>query len=126
VEQVFSSLRGIYCNRTRRWICVSLRLTKDEGFRREFFLIDTGAPKSIIISDLAQNLLKENSPFGCWIDIEGVKVEFEIQAVNGANAQTQGINLLGTNFLNSVILVDDFGSKTIMVLRRALGPSHRW
>lgn len=57
------------------------------------------------------------------VEIEGVQVELELQNNKGGDDRTRGINLLGTNFLNSVVLVDDFVSKTIMVLKRATNPS---
>jgi hypothetical protein len=56
------------------------------------------------------------------IEIEGVNVELELQDFNGGNDLTRNINLLGIDFLNSVVLIDDFVSKSIMVLKRASPP----
>jgi hypothetical protein len=52
-------------------------------------------------------------------------VELELQPHAGGDARTRGINLLGTDFLNSVVLIDDFMSKNIMVLKRATPPDAR-
>jgi hypothetical protein len=52
-------------------------------------------------------------------------VELELQPLNTGDVRTQGINLLGTDFLNSVVLIDDFMSKNIMILKRATRPVAR-
>jgi hypothetical protein len=128
----FQPCKGLYHSRTRRWLEVSLQLTGGQGFRREYFLLDTGSPKSIIIEELVANLLVkeysyDNSPI---IEIEGERTEFEVQprsdvSVEGPNERTRNINLLGTNFLNQFVIMDDFCSKTILVLKRASPPPVR-
>jgi hypothetical protein len=96
------------------------------GYRREYFLLDTGSPKSILIAECADNIVKYGSDTTRPIvDIEGVLVELELQPLNEGDARTQGINLLGTDFLNSVVLIDDFMSKNIMILKRATPPVAR-
>jgi hypothetical protein len=123
-EEVFSRQAGIYINRSRRWITVSLQLRGGEGFRREHFLLDTGSPKSIMIKEIA-DMLKSPSGYSIHdeeyrsIEIEGMVTRFELQLFGKGEPRTQNINLLGTNFLNGVVLLDDYGSKTIMVVKRA-------
>jgi hypothetical protein len=124
IASVYQPHKGVYCNRTRRWLCVSLQLTEGMGYRREFFLLDTGSPKSILIRECSNGLVTcgravSGNPI---VEIEGVQVELELQDFEGGDLRTKGINLLGTDFLNSVVLVDDFVSKTIMVLKRATPP----
>lgn len=117
---------GVYCNRSRRWLCVSLQLEKGNGYRREYFLLDTGSPKSILITECAVGLVTLGyGRIGPIVDIEGVQVELELQPHAGGDERTRGINLLGTDFLNSVVLIDDFMSKNIMVLKRATPPVAR-
>jgi hypothetical protein len=87
-------------------------------------LLDTGSPKSILIRECSNGLVTcgravSGNPI---VEIEGVQVELELQDFEGGDLRTKGINLLGTDFLNSVVLVDDFVSKTIMVLKRATPP----
>ncbi len=105
--------RGVYCNRTRRWLCVSLQLTEGMGYRREYFLLDTGSPKSILIRECRTGLVTRGTAFSGnpIVEIEGVQVELELQDHHGGDDRTRGIHLLGTDFLNSVVLVDDFVSK---------------
>lgn len=68
----FQPCEGLYHSRTRRWLVVYLQFIDGEGFRKEYFLLDTGSPKSIIIAELVDNLIVErsydNSPI---IEIEG-------------------------------------------------------
>lgn len=59
------------------------------------------------------------------VDIEGVEVEFELQEFNGGDDRTRNINLLGTNCLNHVVLIDDFVSQRIMILKRSTPPETR-
>lgn len=112
----------MYHSRTRRWLEVYLQLREGNGFRKEYFLLDTGSPKSIIIAELVPDLIVkcsyDNSPI---IEIEGEPTIFEEQSwsddfVEGPNERTRNINLLGTNFLNQFVIMDDFCSKTILVL----------
>ena len=121
----FQPCKGLYHSRTRRWLEVYLQFIDGEGFRKEYILLDTGSPKSIIIAELVDNLIVkrsyDNSPI---IEIEGVSTVFELQpwsdvSVEGACERTRNINLLGTNFLNQFVIMDDFCSKTILVLKRA-------
>lgn len=85
--------------------------------------MDTGSPKSILIKECAKDLAAEKCHNGnLVIEIEGVRVECELQDHDGGEERTRNINLLGTNFLNSVVLIDDFASKLIMVLKRASVP----
>ena len=115
-------------NRTRRWLEISLQLEEGRGFRREFFLLDTGSPKSIIIEEILEMGVfvscrsYRDNPI---IEVEGVRTEFETQRWNQGEERTKNINLLGTNFLNNFVLVDDFNTKTIMVLKRAAPPIGR-
>jgi len=124
IEYTFSPHHGFHVNYSRRWLCVSLRLREGRGFVRELFLLDTGSPKSVMIRECAANLLPTTtSASGNPIfEIEGTRVEFELQDLNGGDTRTQNINLLGTNFLNHFVLIDDFASKSIMVLKRATCP----
>ncbi|RYG94746.1 hypothetical protein EON65_57015 [archaeon] len=101
-----------------------MQLTEGKGFRREFFLLDTGSPKSVIIRQSANGLVTRRMAVSGnpIIEIEGVEVELELQDFDGGDDRTRNINLLGTDFLNSVVLIDDFVSKKIMVLKRASPP----
>jgi len=98
-----------------------LKLTEERGFRREFFLLDTGSPKSILIREIASDVVKIGSSLSktSIIEVEGVSVAFELQDFDGGDTRTRNINLLGTDFINAVVLIDDFFSKTIRVLKRA-------
>jgi len=123
---------GLYvCN--RRWVRVPLNMREGRGYRTEYFLIDTGSPISFIKESLIRDVHFTNKRVSgplyqtCQMKVEGVLVEFNIvpdtnENVSDANLYEKvgGINLLGTDFLNSVILIDDFGSKQIMILKRHL------
>lgn len=107
----FQPCKGLYHSR----IEVYLQFIDGEGFRKEYFLLDTGSPKSIIIAELVDNLIVErsydNSPI---IEIEGVSTVFELQpwsdvSVEGACERTRNINLLGTN---QFLFEDNFSVKT--------------
>lgn len=127
----FQQCKGLYHSRTRRWLEVSLQLTGGGGFRKEYFLLDTGSPKSIIIEELVANLrVKRNYDNSPIIEIEGEETLFEVQPrsvvpVEEPSERTRNINLLGTNFLNQFVIMDDFCSKTILVLKRASPPPTR-
>lgn len=97
---VYEPHRGVYCNRTRRWLCVSLQLTEGMGYRREYFLLDTGSPKSILIRECRMGLVTRGTAFSGnpIVEIEGVQVELELQDHHGGDDRTRGINLLGTDF----------------------------
>ena len=100
-------------------------LNEDLGFRREFFLLDTGSPISIIVDDIVRNHNVHVSGMyhsDYMIDVEGVVTTFQAQPKNSGDARTQNINLLGTNFINHFVLVDDYFSKTILLLKRASIP----
>lgn len=96
------------------------------GYRSEYFLLDTGSPKSILMEECLLGLKRSSSIVDnlVTIEIENVQVELELQGRGEGDLRTRGINLLGTDFLNSVVLIDDFVSKSIMVLKRAT-PSAR-
>ncbi len=128
INHVFKTHRGFHHNGTRRWLEVSLQLTEGRGFRRELFLLDTGAPKSIIIEEILTSgvFVSErkynNNPV---IEVEGVRTEFETQPLNEGEERTRNINLLGTNFLNNFVLMDDYISGMILVLKCASPPISR-
>jgi hypothetical protein len=86
--------------------------------------VDTGSPKSILIRERSDGLAVNRRDLNGepTLEIEGVLVDFELQDFAGGDERTRGINLLGSNFLNSVVLIDDFVSKRIMVLKRATPP----
>ena len=42
------------------------------------------------------------------IDVEAANVEFEEQDYSGGDERTRNINHLGTDFLNNVVLLDDY------------------
>jgi hypothetical protein len=118
---------SVYCSGTRRWIEVSLQLAEGMGFRREWFLLDSGAPHSFMVEELAQgvrmhNYDRENKKAD--IVIEGVPVGFNFQPRDGEFGVTTNINLLGTNFLNNVVVIDDFLSRSLLILKRAPLPEH--
>jgi hypothetical protein len=78
---------------------VSLQLTEGRGFRREL-LLDTGAPKSIIIEEIVTSWLfvSEHKYNGNpVVEVEGVRTEFETQPFDKGEDKTRNINLL---FLN--------------------------
>jgi len=90
--------------------------------------LDTGAPKSIIMTELAIGLVKIKPMYRTdevVIEIEGNQVTFELQNGNSGDSRAQNINLLGTNFFNNIVLIDDFLSKTIMILKRSPPPERR-
>lgn len=72
--------------------------------------MDTGSPKSIMIREFVDNLVKKEIAVSgnLVIESEGINVELELH--------------LGTDFLNAVVLIDDFVSKTIIFLRLAHPP----
>ncbi len=74
---------GVYCNRSRRWLFVSLQLVGGNEYPREYFLLDTGSPKSILIAECAKNIVTygfdTTRPI---VNIEGVLVELELQPLN--------------------------------------------
>ena len=79
-----------------------------------------------MIKECAENIVTYGSDTTRpTVDIEGVLVELKLQSLNEGDARTRGINLLGTDFLNSVVLIDDFMSKNIMILKRATPPVAR-
>jgi hypothetical protein len=101
---------------------VSLALTGGLGFRREYFLVDSGSPFSFMITELTQdvqmmNLTAEND--AAVMMIEDVPVGFKLQPRDGDFGVTTNINLLGTNFLNNVVCIDDFTSRHLLILKRA-------
>jgi len=107
---------------------VSLHLAGGEGFRREYFLLDTGSPKSIIIDEVVNSSCcgvvasKRNYIGNLTIEVEGVETEFEVQKWNDGDDRTKNINLLGTNFLNNFLLMDDYVADFILVLKREFIP----
>ena len=127
----FQPCQGIYRERTRRWLTVCLQRTEGRGFRKEHFLLDTGSPKSIIIKDIVDDynlhVVERNHHGDPYLEIEGARTVFEEQpfsdvSVEGQEERTRNINLLGTNFLNNFVIIDDFCSKTILVVKRASPP----
>jgi hypothetical protein len=105
---------------------VSLQLRQGMGFRREYFLLDTGSPVSIMVDDLAEDIHKDNNGEDrAKIDIEGLRTDFNIQPRNGGDVRTRNINILGTNFLNNVVCIDDFISQHLLILKRAPLPPMR-
>jgi hypothetical protein len=115
---------SVYCNRSRRWIEVSLQLAGGNGFRREWFLIDSGAPSSFLVEELAVGVsiqnLNERDKTGIIV-VEGVSVEFHFRP-SGGSENIASINLLGTDFMNSVVVLDDFLSGNLLILKRAQLP----
>jgi len=69
-------------------------LTEGRGFRREFFLLDTGAPKSIIIEEIpTSGLFVSERKYNNNPVIE-VRTEFETQPWDEEEDRTRNINLL--------------------------------
>jgi len=53
------------------------------GYRREYFLLDTGSPKSILIAECADNIVTYGSDTTrSIVDIEGVLVELKLQPLH--------------------------------------------
>jgi len=129
IEHVARHHQGIYCQSSRRWIEVSLQLCEGQDFRRECFLLDTGSPVSIMVEELAQEIIKYNfnpqDKDRADIDIEGLRIGFNLQPRDAGDERTKNINLLGTNFLNNVVCIDDYISQNLLILKRAPLPKMR-
>ena len=98
------------------------------GFTEEYFLLDSGSPSSIVITENMKDIVKQNMNAArthCEIKIEGVWTGVELQPRDQGNNQTRNINLLGTNFFNSFVVIDDFHTKKLLLLRRPLNPGMR-
>ena len=60
-----------------------MQLVEGNGYHREYFLLDTGSPKSILIAECADNIIKYGSDTTrSIVDIEGVLVELKLQSLH--------------------------------------------
>mmetsp|Transcript_25301 Transcript_25301/g.32925 ORF Transcript_25301/g.32925 Transcript_25301/m.32925 type:complete len:84 (+) Transcript_25301:733-984(+) len=82
-----------------------------------------------MVEELAQEIIKYNfnpqDKDRADIDIEGLRIGFNLQPRDAGDERTKNINLLGTNFLNNVVCIDDYISQNLLILKRAPLPKMR-
>lgn len=118
-----------YVAGTRRWATIFLEL-EDGRWRQEYFLLDTGAPTSFLWGRFARGLkgLKTmtmtSDPKLDYLTciVEGRKVQLNITDSEHPDNRLHGINLLGTDFLNEFVIIDDYFEESCRLLQRYKKP----
>jgi hypothetical protein len=105
----------------RRWVRGSL-LLENRRWRTVYFLIDTGAASCYITSQFREGLYAPPNLFGLFGQVYksvflGVPIILR-EAENATNVNIRNVNLIEANFLNQFALIDDFASRTLLLLRR--------
>jgi hypothetical protein len=110
-------VEGLYIN-SRRWLRISIPLLNHK-FRRTYFLVDTGAPRSYIMQKFAQNVECVEKEGLFFRDPERVLNLFGLDlnfcpSEEARNPAIRNINLVGTNFIDNFRMIDDKVRKRLM------------
>jgi len=139
-----------YYPRSRRWIEVTLLKRLEDIFTNEFFLLDTGSPTSYITESSAAKIRHKRlgQPVNGMtkyirVDIEECNVVLEVIPANYQNYlilqesvdipalkyrhdMLYNINLLGVNFIDSFVFIDDKIGRNIVLAKRPTPNPNKW
>lgn len=120
-----------YITGTRRWATIYLQLADTTQWQKEYFLLDTGAPRSFLWRPFARDLAggrintltspSKLDTIAC--NVEGTVINFTITDLDYPDPRLHGINLLGTDFLNEFVVIDDFTEGSCRLLGRYKSPA---
>jgi hypothetical protein len=113
-----------YCNKSRRWICASMKLSSGR-YRKTWVLVDTGAvgyylraADRVGLTECEVSTVLRDDTLYCTENFLGNSVRFR-KSENAANENIHDINVIGANFLNDFLIIDDYQSNYLKLIKRA-------